>query len=84
MATPKELLTKLNLKLNPPAPPEQFEYAPWSSPDPANLPNEATARKAGAAALARSSLYTESDDERRERIERENLLAESFMRGQGR
>ena len=84
MPTPKELLTRLNHKLNPPPPPERFEYAPWSSPDPANLPNEADARREGARALARSSLYATSEDERRDQIEQANLLAESFMRGQNR
>jgi hypothetical protein len=55
--SPKELLTRLNRKLSPPPEQPQFEYAPWSEPDPDNIPSSGEQRRAGAVALSELPQY---------------------------
>lgn len=52
-------LDKLKTRLRqvlPLAPEPRLEYQAWTAPDPANLPNEGDARRAGARALVKREL----------------------------
>ncbi len=75
MGKPADLVSRLKSAVSapPPAAPS-VEYSAWS--DAGEVPSEAQARRAGAAALSRSQLYrAPTVEELREQQEQQNVLA---------